>query len=94
MNFIKRKVRDAIQFIIDKVHGKPIDIVSTVAYTVVVYYLVIVVNIIYKTATSEFPIIPRVIPSFGYAALIALPLTIYFLSLAGDFYKNHLEGYN
>lgn len=87
MNFIKRKVRDAIQFIIDKVHGKPIDIVSTVAYTVVVYYLVIVVNIIYKTATSEFPIIPRVIPSFGYAALIALPLTIYFLSLAGDFYK-------
>jgi hypothetical protein len=87
MNYIRKKLKDLIQIIVDATHGKLVDIVSIIGYSVVLVFVGMVCKIIFTTATSPKPIIPKTLSPTLYAILISSPMLIYYMSLAGDYLK-------
>lgn len=87
MNYIRKKLKDLIQVIVDATSGKPIDIIASIGYLVVTIFAIMVGRIIILTAISPKPVIPKTISPTRYALLIATPMLIYYLSLAGNYLK-------
>jgi hypothetical protein len=87
MNYLKKKAKDLIQKIVDAVNGRIVDVVGFFGYIFVIVFAVIVSRIIVQTAISPKPVVPRIIHPTFYALLIAMPMTIYFITLAGEYLK-------
>ncbi len=85
MNLLRRTMSKILQKIVDKVHGKPIDIVVGIGYSIITLFSVFAflqIIGIFKTPIITHPINTRL-----YSFLILLPILLFFISMSGKYFN-------
>lgn len=85
MNYVIRKVKFFTQNIVDRVYGRKIDIVGWIGYILITILAAYVV--IETLSILKHPILKSTHSSIFYTTMIAAPMVIFFLTMAGDFFK-------
>lgn len=87
MNFIIRHFKKLIQLIVDRVHGKPMDIVGIFLYLITSSLAIKVIYILHNLTNN--PILVKPINPTLYGILIVLPMLTYHITLMGDKLKKN-----
>jgi hypothetical protein len=85
LNVLRRAIQKTFQKFIDKVYGKNVDRASLIGYIVSIIVAMYVLTI--SLSIFKYPILQRVHNAFFFTFFIGLPMSIFYISMAGDYMK-------
>lgn len=85
MNVLRRAIQKNFQKFIDKIYGQGVDRASLIGY---ILSIIVAIYVLITTLTIfKYPILKTLHNSFFFSFFMALPITVFYISMAGDYMK-------